>query len=258
MKTDSVRNRAVLGALDEQQQNIKRSAIRQIEKGGVVAPSQWLLQLAENSHVFSQFNIHTCIPNGVNLKLFFPKDKTMLRRQKGLNEDRFTLLYISDSTTGHRKGADLLEVALERMDISVTLLVIGKGKIAVDNPKVKTISLGYVKEQTEIADYFALSNALILPSREDNLPNVMLEAFASGIPVIGFGVGGMLEHIKDGKTGVLAQDISANALNDAIVKLHNTINEYDIFHIRQYAENNFNYGNLAKEYEKIYLQLSKF
>jgi glycosyltransferase involved in cell wall biosynthesis len=65
---------------------------------------------------------------------------------------------------------------------------------------------------------FALSVAdlFVLPTRTDNFPNVILEAMACGIPVVSFAVGGILDMVRSGQTGLLAPPENVNALRSAI------------------------------------------
>ena len=45
---------------------------------------------------------------------------------------------------------------------------------------------------------------MVVPSREDNQPQVGLEAMACGTPVVGFNAGGIPEYVRDGATGLIA------------------------------------------------------
>jgi glycosyltransferase involved in cell wall biosynthesis len=68
-----------------------------------------------------------------------------------------------------------------------------------------------------VADLLAGCQALIFPGIED-FGIVPLEAMASGRPVIAYAAGGALETIIDGVTGVLFNQQSASALNEAIIR----------------------------------------
>jgi len=70
--------------------------------------------------------------------------------------------------------------------------------------------------QTELAQYMARSEALILPSFSEALGRVVMEAMTVGIPVIGSEVGGIPELIKDGVTGFLVPPGDVPRLADRI------------------------------------------
>ena len=130
-------------------------------------------------------------------------------------------------------------------------MVIGKGTIPVIE-HIKIISLGEISSTVVMAGCYAMADAFVLPSLEDNLPNVMLEAFACGIPLIGFSIGGIAEHTKIDFTGVLANEISSLSLAKAIITFYKTKENYNSEVIVQYAKDHFNKRKQAKAYIEIY------
>ncbi|HVJ53549.1 MAG TPA: glycosyltransferase [Aliidongia sp.] len=54
----------------------------------------------------------------------------------------------------------------------------------------------------------------------EGLPNVVLEALAAGVPVIGTDEGGIIEAVEHGKTGLLVPPADAGAIADAVASLH--------------------------------------
>jgi glycosyltransferase involved in cell wall biosynthesis len=73
--------------------------------------------------------------------------------------------------------------------------------------------------RTDIPDVMNALDVFVMPSYEENFANVMLEALASGLPCIGTDSGGTPEILSFGKTGVLCQPRSAQALADAMADL---------------------------------------
>ena len=49
---------------------------------------------------------------------------------------------------------------------------------------------------------YSAADVFALPSLQDNLPNVMLEAMSCGVPVVGFACGGIAETVRDGDNGL--------------------------------------------------------
>jgi glycosyltransferase involved in cell wall biosynthesis len=71
----------------------------------------------------------------------------------------------------------------------------------------------------EIPDLLRRIDVLVVPSRRDAMPRVVLEAMALGKPVVAASVGGLPEQISNGKTGLLVRPASAEDLADAVVNL---------------------------------------
>ena len=55
-------------------------------------------------------------------------------------------------------------------------------------------------------------DVFVLTSRSEGLPNVLIESQAAGVPVVAFDVGGIKETLKQGKTGFLVAERSAQAI----------------------------------------------
>ena len=81
------------------------------------------------------------------------------------------------------------------------------------------------KPQHEIRKYLAAGTVFVLPSvidpagGRDNLPTVIMEAMATGLPVVSTGIGGIPEMVIDDETGLLVSAGDANGLADAIEKV---------------------------------------
>jgi glycosyltransferase involved in cell wall biosynthesis len=81
------------------------------------------------------------------------------------------------------------------------------------------------KPQHEIAEHLAAGTVFVLPSvigpdgGMDNLPTVIMEAMATGLPVISTSVGGIPEMVIENETGVLVPAGDAGALAHAIEKV---------------------------------------
>lgn len=77
-------------------------------------------------------------------------------------------------------------------------------------------SIEFLGWREDIATVFSQLDLLLIPSQQEGLPRVMLEAFSAGVPVIAFPAGGIVEAIRHGETGFLTKDFSAEALAEAI------------------------------------------
>lgn len=74
---------------------------------------------------------------------------------------------------------------------------------------------GFVRD---LQDIFQAMDLLVLPSHTEGLPNVVLEAFACGKPVVATSVGGVPELVENGRNGVLVPPGEPGVLGEAIVR----------------------------------------
>ena len=81
---------------------------------------------------------------------------------------------------------------------------------------VANITFTGVLSQKEVSTWIAASDLLCLPSLNEGTPNVVVEALATGIPVVASRVGGIPALIKDGENGKLVPSCDVLALADAI------------------------------------------
>jgi colanic acid/amylovoran biosynthesis glycosyltransferase len=99
------------------------------------------------------------------------------------------------------------------------------------------------------------SSALVLPSLEEGIANVAIEAMAVGLPVISTNCGGMAELIEDHKSGYLVPVNNKRALADAIINFSQenleTINELRQ-KARQKVEVQHNTAKMVEDMEKLY------
>jgi glycosyltransferase involved in cell wall biosynthesis len=128
---------------------------------------------------------------------------------------------------GRRKGsADLLEaLALLRDVPGWSAVLAGDGEIAETRQKVQALGLearvsvpGWVSTE-ERAKLLDASDMLVLPSYAENLPMVILEAFAQGVPVISTPVGAIPEVIDEGRNGHIVKAGDVKGLSAAIARL---------------------------------------
>ena len=152
-----------------------------------------------------------CVFNGVTADEFDPVVQA---------PDATDLVYVGEFR--HIKGADLLIDAVARLHVDgkpVTLTLAGDGE-EMESLKAQVSKLGLTEAVRFIghvkARYgFSKGKLLIVPSRGDSMPYVVIEAAAAGIPMIAAKVGGIPE-IFDSHTEALFASGSVGAMADAI------------------------------------------
>ncbi len=125
------------------------------------------------------------------------------------------------------KGIDIaidVHAAVLRTHPSARLLIVGEGpersRLEAD---IARLGIGHAVEWLghvdDTAPVYRRSAVLLLPSRSEGLPNVVLEAMAHGIPVVAAAVGGVPEIVRDGANGFLVTSGDAAAMAARIVAL---------------------------------------
>lgn len=254
-KEDEIRNAFIAKKIDKKIRLLKRKAIRNRKADLVfVTPSKWLYGEAKRSPVFK--NVHGfCIANPIDTALFSISIKNDFKQKHAIDEKNIVFLFVAHAAAIHRKGFDLLTEALKKLKhLPITLIVLGKAD-NLDLPGLDIRSIGTINDAEELRNYYAMADAFIIPSREDNLPNVMLESLACGTPVIGFSVGGIKEHIVDFKTGLIAAELNATSLAKKIENFSETKNQFSQEEIMQYAEEHFNEQLIAGKYVELYKKI---
>jgi glycosyltransferase involved in cell wall biosynthesis len=80
-------------------------------------------------------------------------------------------------------------------------------------------NFGRIESDQKLAQLYAAADTLLLPSVEDNLPNVMIESMCCETPVLAFNTGGFPDAVEDGVTGKLLPTGDTRAFGKAIVEL---------------------------------------
>ncbi|PIR48394.1 hypothetical protein COU80_04570 [Candidatus Peregrinibacteria bacterium CG10_big_fil_rev_8_21_14_0_10_55_24] len=175
----------------------------------VATPSKWLAQCAERSTLLRGFPV-SVIPNSIPSSAFPSCSREESRRVLGLPPEK-TIMVFSAMGTGQRKGAVYLQQALARLGQIITstqslsLLIFGSFPVKLlSQSPFPFHSLGYLNDPARVTHCYNAADFLVVPSLQDNLPNVILEAFAAAIPVVGFRVGGIPDMVFPGETGLLA------------------------------------------------------
>lgn len=249
---DEQRNGPFIGKIDKEVIAIKKRALRQCKtRLQFVCPSNWL----QRELVKSEFlpNVEpVIIPYAVDLDVFKPKEARATRECFGIPAHHTVFLFVSQTVTNYRKGFDLLKNALEKLDPKdVSLLVVGYAPEA-NNFELNTVYLGSVNDDVLLSQYYSMADAIIIPSREDNLPNVMLESLACGTPVISYDIGGMKDVVIEEVNGVKAKEVSSSSLTEAIERFLKIKDVFNRQKISNLAIENFNGAKIATAYTRLY------
>jgi glycosyltransferase involved in cell wall biosynthesis len=73
--------------------------------------------------------------------------------------------------------------------------------------------------QDDVADVLRSLDLLVVPSTNEGLPRVILEAFSAGVPVVGFRTGGIPEVVRDRETGFLVDEPTGGELGERMIQI---------------------------------------
>jgi glycosyltransferase involved in cell wall biosynthesis len=205
------------------------------------------------------------IPYTLDMSVFRPHDRKLARAVFGLpQESRLILFGAQASTSDPRKGYDLLRGALELLSgplqsgDGVALAVFGASSQAAGRETVAGLPayfVGRLRDQHSLALLYSAADVLVAPSRQDNLPNTVLEALACGTPCVGFDVGGMGDLIETGRTGLLAPAFDVDSLSRAIEEVLGWDGAAAGARCRAFAEERFDAKLVASRHIELYKRL---
>lgn len=166
----------------------------------------------------------TSVPTGIDLVRHAPRDRNAARRELGLAEDGRIVGIIATlrSWKGHRY---LLDAFAQLDDKESRLLIVGDGP-GFDNLRRQAAKLGIAERvtmpgnQTDVAPWLAALDIFVLPSyANEGVPQAIMQAQASGLPVVSTPVGSIPEIVADGVTGLLVKPRDVDALAAALARL---------------------------------------
>src|SRR5690625_1273428 len=150
------------------------------------------------------------------------KEDQLLYKQRNYKTNPVNLLFVGNPTK--IKGFNLLLDIIEKIDSSKTsikkITLVGINKKDVVNITPKQININALGSRNDVLELMKTHDLLIAPSREDQFPNVVLEAMSLGLPVIGSNIDGIKYMVADEH---LLFD--PNSQNDALKTIYYTSTE---------------------------------
>jgi len=202
-----------------------------------------------------------CVPTGLDVDRFGPQADGAAIRDRHKLEDRKVVLFVGRLT--EHKGIQTLIEAAPMMPRDTAFVLVGPG----DFPRAWTrlmrqlgvedrfLKVGKVPEN-ELPAYYSACDLLVLPSvsRLEAFGLVLVEAMASGKPVVASDIPGVRDVIKDGVTGFLAEPFSPRDLAE---KLNAIISNDELAaemgrRARLHAREHFGWNVIADIIERVY------
>jgi glycosyltransferase involved in cell wall biosynthesis len=165
------------------------------------------------------------VPNGIDRDAFQPRDREAARRELGLGNDKRIVLYVGNMLES--KGAlDLVRAFGEAGTLlaHARLVMLGGGKdFEACAQLVKSLGVDAQllgpKPHSDVPQYLAAADVLALPSWNEGMPNVVLEALASGRRVVATNVGGIPDIVTSDTLGILVPPKNPTELAGALERV---------------------------------------
>lgn len=169
--------------------------------------------LVQNRYGVKKINI-AIIPNGVGEEYFY-------REVRPVPKDRLQLLYVGRLSV--QKRVDRLIDMLALLKIPVQLTIVGDGeekeKLEAQAHRLGLINVTFEgkKNGEELRAYYRNADVFVIASDVEGMPLVVLEAMASGLPIVASNVLGLSELVAD--VGVLVDNPSPQTFSNSISNL---------------------------------------
>jgi glycosyltransferase involved in cell wall biosynthesis len=188
----------------------------------VVCTSRWMYEAVKKSRLLRDKPIYL-IPNPINLKIFKPIDQNSAKLLLNLDKDTTYILFGANNAIDDKnKGFYLLLEALELLEQHLKnykVLVFGFGTKTIKGANLndKIHYLGELEGDISLVCAYNSATVTIVPSISENSPNIVLESFACGTPVVGFRIGGLPDMIDHLENGFLAEPYCSSDLAKGIL-----------------------------------------
>ncbi len=212
-----------------------------IEDLTIVAPSEWLSDLARESYL-KEYPVKV-INNGIDLGIFKPTESNF-RTRYGIAEDKKIVLGVAFGW-GLKKGMDIFIELSERLEKNFQIVMVGTNDEIDKQLNDNIISIHRTQDQLELAEIYSAADVFVNPTREEVLGLTNIEANACGTPVITFRSGGSPECIDETSGSVVECD-DVDAIAREIVRICEKM-PYDKNDCIKRAEK-FNMFHMFKEY----------
>lgn len=192
----------------------------------------------------------TIIPNGVSEKFFLGKEN--------FSSENVNLLFIGRLTV--EKNVPTLIRAVSLMKNRVTLHIVGDGEMKEEientfsDKKIKKVILHGEKTGKDLVNFYKNANIFLLASDYEGLPLVLLEAMASGTPIIASDVRGIREFVGD--TGVLINPPTSNNFAKAIDNLIEDKKMRKTLSVKgRKKARGYDWNRITEKFEEVYKEI---
>ncbi|MDX9964210.1 glycosyltransferase family 4 protein [Desulfobacter postgatei] len=201
------------------------------------------------------------IPNGVDVKRFFPLQTGEARQCLSIAENKKVILSVGAliPLKGHHIVIEAMKEIVERKE-NVHLYIAGKGDylLSLENKILELDLKGYVTllghvDNAELVKWYSAADVFCLASSREGWANVLMESMACGTPVVATNVWGAPEIITNPEVGILTQRTPGAIAASLITALDK---EWDRERIKQHVGSR-SWDIVAQEVNDVFLRVIK-
>lgn len=199
--------------------NIKKSVFKNTQNLSFIASSSWIKKCAKNSTLLKNKKVKK-IPNPIDTNIYKPLKKEDCKKYFSLNTEKKYILFAEFKLgVEKRKGfIQLLEsLNLLNNNTHIELILLGDDlNTKLNDLKIKVNFISAIHNDDELINLYNSADIVVLPSLQENLSNVIMEALSCGTPVVAFDIGGNKDMIEHQRNGYLAKKNDCNDFANGI------------------------------------------
>lgn len=218
--------------------------------------------LLEKAKEFGYSGHNSCVVyNGVDKNVFRVIDKRLVRNKLGIKHTQKVVGYVGNLV--YVKGADKIPEIFEninKINKNIAYIIVGDGILReqiLDKCKQKDINVIFIGsvDPDKVAYYMNAMDVMVVPSRNEGFGNVIIEANACGVAVVGSDAGGIPEAVGD--VGIIVEKGNDFEIRfaRAVVKLLNTNIDTNKLIKRAYE---FDWNIIVQKELEIYKKITSF
>ncbi len=233
--------------------NRKQKTYSMLNNLTVVGHSKWLTECAKKSFLFTDKKVIN-LPSPIDTESFEPIDKNVAKGLLHIEGKKLIAYGAMSALDDPRKGYEQLNEAFKQISSDAEFLVFGAESNGQNkNNKMRIHFMGNVSDNLSLRIIYSAADVVIVPSIQENLSNVILEALSCGTPVVAFNIGGNPDMIDHKKNGYLANE---NDISDLAGGIDWVLNYKDYeklqLNARQKVEVYFELKKVARQYLELY------
>lgn len=226
----------------------------------VTAISHYLAEFAKSMGYPREVRV---IPNGVDIPRF-PMSATWISPDTGAITRP---VLITTSRLVKKNGVDYIIRALSNLPESVRLTIVGDGPekehlihLADELGVSPRVTFAGRVPHRDISEHLRRAHIFVRHSLSEGLGNSYLEAMASGIPVVGTNVGGIIDFLRDGETGFISERGKPKSISKQVLCILLPENRTEVERVvkagRALVEERFNWDGIVLDIRSVMERMS--